>query len=47
MNKVEEFLEKLIFAGRWLLAPLYIGLLAALLPFILANDLSYHLTLGK
>ena len=34
MNKIEELLEKLIFAGRWLLAPLYIGLLAALLPIL-------------
>jgi uncharacterized protein (TIGR00645 family) len=34
MSKLEEFLEKIIFAGRWLLAPLYIGLLAALLPIL-------------
>jgi uncharacterized protein (TIGR00645 family) len=34
MNKLESFLERIIFAGRWLLAPLYIGLLAALLPIL-------------
>jgi len=34
MQKVEHSLEKLIFAGRWLLAPLYLGLLAALLPIL-------------
>lgn len=34
MSKLEEFLEKVIFAGRWLLAPLYLGLLAALLPIL-------------
>jgi uncharacterized protein (TIGR00645 family) len=34
MLKLEHFLEKVIFAGRWLLAPLYIGLLATLLPVL-------------
>jgi uncharacterized protein (TIGR00645 family) len=34
MNKMESFLERMIFAGRWLLAPLYLGLLAALLPIL-------------
>jgi len=34
MPKLEELLEKVIFAGRWLLAPLYLGLLAALLPIL-------------
>ena len=34
MVKIEHLLEKVIFAGRWLLAPLYIGLLAALLPIL-------------
>jgi uncharacterized protein (TIGR00645 family) len=34
MEKLENFLEKVIFAGRWLLAPLYIGLLLALLPIM-------------
>jgi uncharacterized protein (TIGR00645 family) len=34
MLKLEHFLEKVIFAGRWLLAPLYIGLLLALLPIL-------------
>jgi len=34
MLKLEHLLEKVIFAGRWLLAPLYIGLLAALLPIL-------------
>lgn len=34
MLKIEHLLEKIIFAGRWLLAPLYIGLLAALLPIL-------------
>ena len=27
VNKLELLLEKVIFAGRWLLAPLYLGLL--------------------
>ena len=34
MLKLEHFLEKVIFAGRWLLAPLYVGLLLALLPIL-------------
>jgi uncharacterized protein (TIGR00645 family) len=34
MAKLEILLEKLIFAGRWLLAPLYLGLLAALIPIL-------------
>lgn len=34
MQKIEHFLERLIFAGRWLLAPLYLGLLATLLPIL-------------
>ena len=34
MNKVEDFFERAIFAGRWLLAPMYVGLLAALIPLL-------------
>jgi uncharacterized protein (TIGR00645 family) len=34
MNILENILEKVIFAGRWLLAPLYIGLLLALVPIL-------------
>jgi uncharacterized protein (TIGR00645 family) len=34
MNLLENILEKIIFAGRWLLAPLYIGLLLALVPIL-------------
>jgi len=34
MNLLENILEKVIFAGRWLLAPLYIGLLHALVPIL-------------
>lgn len=34
MSILENFLEKVIFAGRWLLAPLYIGLLLALVPIL-------------
>ena len=34
MQKIEDLLERVIFAGRWLLAPLYLGLLAALLPML-------------
>jgi uncharacterized protein (TIGR00645 family) len=34
MSKLENVLERAIFAGRWLLAPLYLGLLAALVPII-------------
>jgi uncharacterized protein (TIGR00645 family) len=34
MNKIEHAIEKLIFGSRWLLAPLYLGLMAALLPIL-------------
>lgn len=34
MEKLETFIEKLIFAGRWLLAPLYLGLLVTLIPLL-------------
>ena len=34
MEKLEQSLEKMIFAARWLLAPLYVGLLFALLPIL-------------
>jgi uncharacterized protein (TIGR00645 family) len=34
MEKLEQSLEKMIFAARWLLAPLYVGLLLALLPIL-------------
>lgn len=34
MQKLEHFLEKIIFTGRWLLAPLYVGLLLALFPIL-------------
>lgn len=34
MNLLENILEKVIFAGRWLLAPLYVGLLLALVPIL-------------
>ncbi len=34
MEKIEQALEKTIFAARWLLAPLYVGLLLALLPIL-------------
>ena len=34
MKSLESFIEKSIFAGRWLLAPLYVGLLLALVPII-------------
>jgi uncharacterized protein (TIGR00645 family) len=34
MMKLETLIERIIFAGRWLLAPLYLGLLAALLPIL-------------
>jgi len=34
MKNLENFIEKAIFAGRWLLAPLYVGLLLALIPII-------------
>lgn len=30
----EEGIEKIIFAGRWLLAPLYLGLLLSLMPLL-------------
>ena len=31
---VEEVVEKVLFGGRWLLAPLYVGLLLSLVPLI-------------
>lgn len=34
MEKLEQSLERMIFAARWLLAPLYVGLLLALLPIL-------------
>ena len=34
MTLLENILEKVIFAGGWLLAPLYIGLLLALVPIL-------------
>jgi uncharacterized protein (TIGR00645 family) len=34
MEKLEQSLEKMIFAARWLLAPLYVGRLLALLPIL-------------
>jgi uncharacterized protein (TIGR00645 family) len=34
MKKFEQLIEKIIFGSRWLLAPLYIGLLLALLPIL-------------
>ena len=34
MEKLEQTRERMIFAVRWLLAPLYVGLLLALLPIL-------------
>jgi uncharacterized protein (TIGR00645 family) len=34
MKKLENALEQIIFAARWLLAPLYVGLLLALIPIL-------------
>ena len=34
MEKLETLIERLIFAGRWFLAPLYIGLLLTLVPIL-------------
>ena len=34
MDKLETIIEKIIFAGRWFLAPLYIGLLLTLVPIL-------------
>lgn len=31
---IEEYVEKVLFGGRWLLAPLYVGLLLSLVPLI-------------
>jgi uncharacterized protein (TIGR00645 family) len=33
-ERVEDLLERLIFGGRWLLAPLYLGLMLSLLPLL-------------
>ncbi|MEO0010542.1 MAG: hypothetical protein RIQ39_131, partial [Actinomycetota bacterium] len=47
--KFEEFLERIIFGGRWLLAPLYVGLMLSLIPLLyrfFSNfyDLMWHMT---
>lgn len=34
MLKIEHIIEKIIFASRWLLAPLYLGLMASLIPIL-------------
>ena len=34
MEKIETVVERLIFAGRWFLAPLYLGLLLTLVPIL-------------
>jgi uncharacterized protein (TIGR00645 family) len=34
MKKFEQLIEKFIFGSRWLLAPLYLGLMLALVPII-------------
>ena len=34
MEKIESLIERLIFAGRWFLAPLYVGLLLTLVPIV-------------
>ncbi len=34
MEKLETLIERIIFAGRWFLAPLYIGLLLTLVPIL-------------
>lgn len=31
---IEDYVEKVLFGGRWLLAPLYVGLLLSLVPLI-------------
>jgi uncharacterized protein (TIGR00645 family) len=31
---IEDYVEKILFGGRWLLAPLYVGLLLSLVPLI-------------
>ena len=33
-ESAESFIEKIIFGGRWILAPLYVGLLLSLLPLL-------------
>ena len=33
-SHIEEVVEKVLFGGRWLLAPLYVGLLLSLVPLI-------------
>lgn len=33
-DSIEGFIEKVIFGGRWLLAPLYVGLLLSLVPLL-------------
>lgn len=34
MKAIEHFLETLIFTSRWLLAPLYLGLVAAIVMLV-------------
>ena len=33
-DRFEDILERLIFGGRWLLAPLYLGLMLSLIPLL-------------
>lgn len=33
-DRLEDLVERMIFAGRWLLAPLYLGLMLSLLPLL-------------
>jgi uncharacterized protein (TIGR00645 family) len=48
-ERFEEFLERVIFGGRWLLAPLYVGLMLSLIPLLYRfftnfYDLMLHMT---
>jgi len=35
-NKIEHFIERFIFSGRWLLAPIYIGLVCGILLLLIS-----------
>jgi uncharacterized protein (TIGR00645 family) len=41
-EKFEETLERIIFGGRWLLAPLYLGLMLSLIPLLYRFFLNFY-----
>ncbi|MEI6405690.1 MAG: TIGR00645 family protein [Actinomycetes bacterium] len=41
LKQTERLIEKLLFAGRWLLAPLYVGLVLSLIPLVFKFGASF------